>query len=181
MSEEESKTLSKINESVYELSYVKFNLENKTYYITMPTDVINDIKNSEDSLKETLDGSLEMSKEITKSLGKGYSINFVNDSNLNQTVMKFKDGELVENIIETNAENKDSGFETREQKNAVTKAEEYLSFTAFSYNELIDQLVYDKFSEEDAKYGVDNITVDWNEQALKKANDYLDFTAISDG
>jgi hypothetical protein len=67
------------------------------------------------------------------------------------------------------------------QQNAVAKAEDYLDYTAFSRQGLIDQLEYDDFSTEDATFAVDNIIVDWNEQAAKKAQEYLDYTAFSRG
>ena len=35
------------------------------------------------------------------------------------------------------------------------------------------------FTTEDATYAVDNVTVDWNEQAAQKAQEYLDFMAFS--
>lgn len=68
---------------------------------------------------------------------------------------------------------------TVSQKNAQRKADDYLSFTAFSHSGLIKQLEFDKFSTADATWAVDHVTVDWNEQAAKKAKDYLDFTSFS--
>lgn len=65
------------------------------------------------------------------------------------------------------------------QKNALSKAKDYLNYTAFSYTGLIEQLEYEKFSTEDATYGADNCGADWNEQAAKKAADYLDYTSFS--
>ena len=65
------------------------------------------------------------------------------------------------------------------EKNALKKAKDYLSFTAFSYSGLIDQLKYEGFSEEEAKYAVDNCGADWNEQAAKKAKAYLDYSSFS--
>ena len=58
------------------------------------------------------------------------------------------------------------------------KAKDYLSFMAFSYDGLVDQLEYEKFSYDDAVYGVDNCGADWNEQAAKKAEEYLDFMSF---
>ncbi len=69
--------------------------------------------------------------------------------------------------------------DTLSQQNAVIKAKSYLSFSAFSYEGLISQLEYEKFSHEDAVFGADNCGADWNEQALKKAKDYLSFSAFS--
>jgi len=45
--------------------------------------------------------------------------------------------------------------ETTSQKNAAKMAKDYLSFMAFSRSGLIDQLVYEGFSREQAAYGAD--------------------------
>ena len=66
------------------------------------------------------------------------------------------------------------------QRNAVAKAQDYLSFSSFSRKGLIQQLMYDGFSQGDATYAVDSITVDWNEQAALKATDYLSFSSFSE-
>jgi hypothetical protein len=69
--------------------------------------------------------------------------------------------------------------ETIGQSNAVDKANSYLEFSAFSRSGLIDQLEFEGFSTADATYAVDNIIVDWNEQAAKKAESYLEFSSFS--
>ncbi len=68
---------------------------------------------------------------------------------------------------------------TSGQTNALGAAIQYLSFTAFSHDGLIDQLKYDQYSEEDATYAADNCGADWNEQALMAAQNYLNTTAFS--
>ena len=68
---------------------------------------------------------------------------------------------------------------TTGQKNALKSAKNYLAFTAFSYEGLIDQLEYEQYSTEEATYAVDNCGADWNEQALLCAKNYLDFSAFS--
>lgn len=50
---------------------------------------------------------------------------------------------------------------------------------AFSKSGLIEQLEYEGYSTEDAEFAVDNITVDWQEQATLKAKDYLDNMSFS--
>jgi hypothetical protein len=69
------------------------------------------------------------------------------------------------------------------QANAIAKAESYLDYTAFSREGLIKQLEFDKFSTADATFAVDHLektgSVDWNEQAVKKAKSYLDYTSFS--
>lgn len=69
------------------------------------------------------------------------------------------------------------------QQNAIAKAESYLNYTSFSKQGLIDQLKFDDFSVADATFAVENVEanggVDWNEQAVKKAKSYLDYTSFS--
>jgi len=68
---------------------------------------------------------------------------------------------------------------TMGQKQAIGKAESYLDFAAFSRQGLIEQLVYEGFTEADATFAVDKIAPDWNEQAAKKAQSYIDMTSFS--
>ncbi len=69
--------------------------------------------------------------------------------------------------------------ESVSQQNARQKAADYLDFSAFSRQGLIEQLEFEGFSNADATYGVDALSVDWNEQAAKKAADYLEFSSFS--
>lgn len=68
---------------------------------------------------------------------------------------------------------------TPSQANALRSAEQYLSFTAFSHKGLVKQLVFEKYSTEDATWAADRVKVDWNAQAAKSAKQYLDMTAFS--
>lgn len=68
---------------------------------------------------------------------------------------------------------------TMGEKNALKKANSYLSLMAFSYTGLIEQLEYEGYSTEEATYAVDNCGADWNEQAAKKAEDYLNTMSFS--
>ena len=65
------------------------------------------------------------------------------------------------------------------QKNALSKAKLYLKTMAFSREGLIDQLIFEGFTEEQAVYGVDNCGADWNEQAYEKAKIYLKTMSFS--
>ena len=49
----------------------------------------------------------------------------------------------------------------------------------FSYTGLVEQLEFEQYSHDDAVYAADNCGADWNEQAAKKAQDYLDIMAFS--
>ncbi|GFG91509.1 hypothetical protein MBOU_35510 [Mycobacterium bourgelatii] len=65
------------------------------------------------------------------------------------------------------------------QQNAIRVAKEYLDLSGYSRSGLINQLIYEGFSLEDATYAVDNITVDWNVQAARTAKEYLDMSGYS--
>jgi len=71
--------------------------------------------------------------------------------------------------------------ETVSQRNALRSAKSYLDYSAFSRSGLIKQLEYEKFSNSDAVYGVDNSGADWYEQAAKSAEQYMDYSAFSRG
>lgn len=65
------------------------------------------------------------------------------------------------------------------QQQAVAKAESYIEMTAFSRSGLIKQLQFEEFSQADATFAVDHITVDWNAQAAEKAKSYLEMSPFS--
>ena len=73
----------------------------------------------------------------------------------------------------------DTSNMTMGQKNALQSAKDYLSFSAFSYEGLIEQLEYEQYSHEDAVFAADNCGADWFEQALDSALSYLSFSAFS--
>ena len=68
---------------------------------------------------------------------------------------------------------------TTGQRNALREAKTYLDVMAFSYEGLISQLEYAKYSHEDAVYAADNCGANWKEQALKDAKNYIDVMAFS--
>ena len=70
---------------------------------------------------------------------------------------------------------------TVSQKNALSKAKQYLAYTAFSHDGLIDQLEYEQFSTADATYGADNCGADWYAQAAAKAKSYMGYSSFSRG
>ncbi len=72
-----------------------------------------------------------------------------------------------------------SSSSSLEEKNALSKAHDYLAYMAFSYSGLIEQLEYEGFSSSAATYAVDNCGADWNEQAAKKAQEYLNYSSFS--
>ena len=93
-------------------------------------------------------------------------------------VTKEESEKVTEEVTEDDTQDTKESM-TMGQKNALSKAQDYLRFTAFSYSGLISQLEYEGFTKEEATYAVDNCGADWNEQAAKKAQDYIDITSYS--
>ena len=73
------------------------------------------------------------------------------------------------------AENQESGS----VRQARSLAQDYLQYSAFSRAGLIDQLEFEGFSTQDATAAVDDLDVDWREQAVQQAYDYLDYSSFS--
>ena len=65
------------------------------------------------------------------------------------------------------------------QENALAQARDYLDYSAFSRVGLVEQLEYEGYSHADAVWAVDELGVDWNEQAALKAEDYLEYSNFS--
>lgn len=87
-----------------------------------------------------------------------------------------------------NGNNSNDGTEdwTNEQKNAYSSAKQYLQYTAFSRQGLIDQLSSeygDGYPEDVAEFAVEQLEergeVDWYEQAEKSARQYLEYSSFS--
>lgn len=71
---------------------------------------------------------------------------------------------------------------TLEQKNALGAAKQYLEYSAFSRQGLIDQLSSQYgsgFSIETATWAADAIGADWNAEATEAARQYLDYSSFS--
>lgn len=68
---------------------------------------------------------------------------------------------------------------TTSQMNALETAEDYLQYSAFSKKGLIRQLEFEKYSNSDAKWAAEHVSVDWNEQAAEMAKQYLDYSSFS--
>ncbi len=69
---------------------------------------------------------------------------------------------------------------TKGMKNALKSANEYLSFMSFSKEGLKGQLEYEKYTSKEVEYALNNINVDWKDQAVRKAVEYLDFMSFSE-
>lgn len=67
----------------------------------------------------------------------------------------------------------------REYQNALDSAYSYLEYSSFSKEGLYAQLLHEKYSEEAARYAVENVVTDWNENAVKTAESYLDYSSFS--
>ncbi len=103
--------------------------------------------------------------------------NMVNTVQLNQseeTAIATSTPEVEESNVTIQEETATTG-----EKNALSSANSYLRFMNFSYKGLIDQLMYEGYTESEATYAADNCGADWNEQAAKSAASYLEFMSFS--
>ena len=86
-------------------------------------------------------------------------------------------GPISDPVANTTPDAPEVSGETAGQENARRSAETYLDTMAFSRKGLISQLsssAGEGYSRADATYAVNHIDVDWNEQAAKAAQNYLD-------
>ncbi|NHA67866.1 Ltp family lipoprotein [Phycicoccus flavus] len=68
---------------------------------------------------------------------------------------------------------------TKEQRNAVRQARNYLDLTPFSQKGLVEQLVFEGYSKKDATKAVGTLRVDYRKQAARAAKNYLDLSPFS--
>lgn len=88
-----------------------------------------------------------------------------------------------EQIVTSNQEHiEEKPSLTMQQRNAIRSAEQYLNISGFSKKGLIQQLSSDGgdgYDISDAKVAVENLDVDWNEQATRSATQYLNISGFS--
>ena len=84
------------------------------------------------------------------------------------------------------SESSESSEETdvpREYTNALKSAQNYVDIMAFSEAKLYEQLISEygeQYPEEAAQYAIDNVEVDYNEEALQSAKNYQETMPMSD-
>lgn len=69
--------------------------------------------------------------------------------------------------------------ETTSQEQARISAESYLDMGGFSKTGLIEQLEFEGFSTDDARYAVSAVDVNWKAQAVLSAEGYMDLGGFS--
>lgn len=100
----------------------------------------------------------------------------------NSEFSKDSDGDRVADSVDDFPRDPNRSKITLAMENALSSAEDYLDYSAFSRQGLIDQLSSDYgsgFKVEDATWAVDQLHADWNAQAVRAAKDYLDYTSFS--
>lgn len=85
----------------------------------------------------------------------------------------------VDYTPKSNSTNNESSSISLGKQNALSTAKQYLNFSAFSYQGLLEQLEYEGYSNEESTYAVDNCGADWNEQAAKTAKAYMNSSSFS--
>ncbi|MDN5573970.1 MAG: Ltp family lipoprotein [Micrococcales bacterium] len=62
---------------------------------------------------------------------------------------------------------------------AAGSAQSYIDMSGFSRSELVDQLVYEGYTPDQAESGVSSLSVDYSEQARRSTQSYLDLMPMS--
>ena len=112
-------------------------------------------------------------------------VEYVDSANTNSPDLVILNGEVtfdcVHNVLNYKISDNNTNISTnsKEKTNALAAAKNYLSFSAFSYKGLIEQLEFEGYSNESATYAVDNCGANWNDQAVKMAKNYLSFSSYS--
>lgn len=128
---------------------------------------IDNLENETIEVSNTVEPVGEISEEITE------------EEPAEEVEIKTEEPKEEVPVVETQESTNESDPMTLGQKNALSKAAQYLDYTAFSHSGLIEQLVYEGFSDEEATFAADNCGADWNEQAAMKAAQYLDYSSFS--
>lgn len=69
---------------------------------------------------------------------------------------------------------------TQGERNAEQSARQYVGSMDFSEKELFDQLLYEGFTEAEARYGVEHCGADWYAEALDSAKGYVGSMSFSE-
>ena len=100
-----------------------------------------------------------------------------------QTVTQGSNDGTVTGTTETSQAQQPQGQEfsegTEAQQDAMASAVDYINQMAFSRDWLIAQLVADGVDTNDAAWAADHCGADWNDQAYKKAEEYLRLTSFN--
>ncbi|MBD5151194.1 MAG: hypothetical protein HDT16_01565 [Oscillibacter sp.] len=148
------------------------------------------VKQLWETLKESMIDVCNSTCDLIDTAGRedvSFLLNILNDTNHENVLLSITEGVVIYDVMEEyssasapatpSVSQTDSA--TASQKSALSQAKNYLKVSAFSYEGLIDQLEYEKYTHEDAVYAADNCGADWNEQALQSAKSYLKLMEFS--
>lgn len=89
------------------------------------------------------------------------------------------DGSVDSQNVGREKENATDENVPQEYKKALKSAQNYLDMSGFSRRNLKVQLEFEGFSDDSVEYALDNLDVDWNEQALRSARVYYNDMSMS--
>src|SRR5690625_5235036 len=161
LEEEEEKLVSKEDEVTEMMTLV----DSKKEIEEELSDLSDELESTESELEDSQASLAEKEKEL-----EGLENATVQKEEDNEPEkVKEEEEEKPKEKTKEKAKEESESSETVSQQNAVGAAEDYLSFMAFSKTGLIEQLEFDGFDNEEAAYAVDQIDVNWKEQAVDSA------------
>ncbi|MBS3071197.1 Ltp family lipoprotein, partial [Candidatus Pacearchaeota archaeon] len=87
--------------------------------------------------------------------------------------------ETITTPTTTPAVEEQSDKATLGERNALKSAQSYLKYSGFSEKGLEDQLDYEGYTSLEINYAINNVEVDWNEEAYESAESYLKYSSFS--
>lgn len=85
----------------------------------------------------------------------------------------------AEEKAKADEEKKAKEIADKENENAINTAKQYLDYSGFSREGLIEQLEFEGYPTESATYAADNCGANWNEECAETAQQYLDYSSFS--
>jgi len=94
-------------------------------------------------------------------------------------VVNQQNTETITTPTTTPAVEEQSDKATLGERNALKSAQSYLKYSGFSEKGLEDQLDYEGYTSLEINYAINNVEVDWNEEAYESAESYLKYSSFS--
>lgn len=101
----------------------------------------------------------------------------------NDNVEKVDESEKEPGVTDKDETESEDSNVSREYRNALKSAQNYIDMMHFSEKGLYEQLTSEygeQYPADAAQYAIENVKVDWNEEALEAAQSYLEIMPMSD-
>lgn len=105
-------------------------------------------------------------------------LNLVSDDG-EDVFLTIEDGDITYDVLEDVNMSSSTAGSSPDGEKALEEAKNFIKYGAYSYEGLIDILLYKGYTAEAAELAADNCEADWKEEALQSAEQYLSSLGIS--